>query len=131
MKEARYSALWVLAPLCVALVALTGGMLFLGWFARDFDLPPHAPVLIAAFVASFVIGIGVVGGYLAVLRGSVRPDVLWFSLTGLLFIFLCALAIGFLVDAVTGHAPSLFLAIGVSLLAAFFGILLKRRIARR
>src|SRR5688572_2948123 len=109
MKEERYSALWVLAPLSGTLVALTGGMLFRGWFARDFDLPAYDPILIGAFVISVLIAIAVVGGYLGVLRRKIRADALWFSLVGLLFVSFCALAIGCVIDGATGNRPSLVL----------------------
>lgn len=130
MKEDRYSALWVLAPLCATLVALTGGMLFRGWFARDFDLPAHSPVLIGAFIISFLIAVIVVGGYLGVLRRKVRADALWFSLVGALFLAFCALAIACTLDGAMGNYPSLVPAVFISLLALYFGVLLQRRLSR-
>lgn len=130
MKEEHYSALWVLAPLCATLVALTGGMLFRGWFARDFALSAYDPILIGAFIIAVVIAVAVVGGYLGVLRRKVRPDVLWFSLVAALFFFFCALTIGCAIDGATGHYSSLVLAAFISLFALFFGVLLKRRLAR-
>ena len=72
MKDERYSALWVLLPLTGTLVAFTGGMLFLGWFAADFGLAVHAPVLVTAFAAAVLISIAVIGGYLGALKRKVR-----------------------------------------------------------
>lgn len=131
MNHERYSALWVFVPLCGALIALTGGMLFGGWFARDFDLLPGSRVLVAAFVSSVALGIAIIGGYLAVLRRWIPARRLKVSLAATLFIALCGLAAVCAVDGVSGQTSSFVPAGGLLLVASYVGVGLKRSRLRR
>ena len=130
MEEERYSALWVLAPLCGTLVALTGGMLFRGWFIRDMGLVPHHPIFVGAFVVSVLITIAIILGYLGVLKRKIRPAILWFSFTGVLCFFFSGLTIICLVVGFSGDRQFFILGAFLSVLALTSGVALKRRLAR-
>lgn len=127
MKEEQYSTLWVLAPLCAALVILTGGMLFLGWFATDFSLSLHAPILIAAFATTVFLAAAIVGGYIACLKRRISPEKLRLALTALLATFLTVLTVICLIDGFSGSTSSFVLGAMIGLLATVFWLTIKCR----
>jgi hypothetical protein len=130
MKDSRFSALWVLIPLTGTLVAFTGGMLFLGWFATDFGFAAHSPLLITAFVAAVLITIAVIGGYLGAQNRRIRPSVLFSGFAALLVVTFSALTIGSMVEAFSGDRFSIVLTALGGFLTLFFGVLLKRSLGR-
>ncbi len=127
MKEEQYSALWVLVPLCALLVILTGGMLFLGWFAADFGFTRNDPILITAFTASVTLSGGIIGGYLAALRRKFRPELVRLVLTFAIATFVTGLTILFLIEGISGSKPSFVMAALTGFLATVFWLTIKRK----
>ena len=129
MKHERYSALWVLAPLCGLFLAFTGGMRFRGWFAGDFGIRTDSLPFTLAFVFALVISHVVIGGYLLGLK-KIHVGRLRIALLSTLVVVFSALTLVALVDAVSGQSSSYLLAAALSILMICFGALLRHRLTQ-
>ncbi|MEZ5413846.1 MAG: hypothetical protein R3F03_05970 [Opitutaceae bacterium] len=127
MKSERYSALWVLAPLCGVLLTLTGGIRFGGWFAHDFGIRTDSTTFTVAFIFALVVSVVFVGGYPLALKRKLSVRVLRFTVLSILFITLTGFIIFSLFDAVSGQSGSYILAAGLLFIMLFIVALVRKK----
>ena len=127
MKNERYSALWVLAPLCGVLLVLTGGMRFGGWFAHDFGIRSDSTTVTVAFIFALIVSIVVIGGYSLALKRKLPVRFLRITILSILFITLSGLTLISLFDAVSGQSGSYILAAGLLFIMLFIVALLRMK----
>lgn len=128
MKSERYSALWVLAPLCGLFLAFTGGMRFQGWFADDFGIRTDTLPFTVVFIFAMVISLMIIGGYILGLKKKIHVGILRITLLSTLVVLFSALTLLALFDAVSGQSGSYLLAAALSVPMICFGALLRHRL---